>query len=319
MKDKIGKAQSRANFPNLRGFEFFPEGKLLTQKVDFDGPVGIAYERCIGYTKLEHSHDRITITFPRGSSRSFIKVFPEAKTFQLNSGVVHLMFKDHLHEQGSVSSIYDTFALFVTQEHFEQHLRKLGANQSDIRSFLRVTRSLKRSEILNELIDRYFIARVLEQAPSPVELKHLEFLILTELFSLGHKNALPKPTTSAIKSNFAGEKMSDPTSLVRAIEFIESHLFERLDVPALVRASRTSQATLFRLFKRELKASPLEYVRNRRLDESRTLLQTGEYQVGDVALLVGYEDLSSFSKAYKIRFQKAPSSVLPRNAHSPKK
>ncbi|MGZ3783860.1 MAG: hypothetical protein ACXWR0_04960 [Bdellovibrio sp.] len=68
------KKTKQTNIPNILGFEYYPEGKLLNQKIDFDGPVGIAYERCIGYAKNKHSHDRITVTFPRGSSRSFMRI-----------------------------------------------------------------------------------------------------------------------------------------------------------------------------------------------------------------------------------------------------
>lgn len=297
----------RPNFPSIRGFESYPEGKLLSQRVDFDGPVGIAYERCIGYTKPEHSHDRITITFPRGSSRSFIKVFPEKKNFNLTEDSVHLMAKDHNHEQGSVSSIYDVFALFVTESHFEAQLKKLGAPKPEIQSFLKTTQTFRRSAVLNELVGRYFYCRVLEKTPSEVELQHLESLILAELFSLGNKDRAKKRLTPAIPSS---ANLSDETALVRAIEFIESHLFEKLDVAALVRSSRTSQASLFRLFKKDLHLSPLEYVRHRRLDEAQSLLKTGQYQVSDVALLVGYEDLSSFSKAFKLRFKMAPSQAM---------
>ena len=300
------------NFPKIRGFEQFPQGKLLSQKVDFEGPVGIAYERCIGYTKPEHSHDRMTITFPRGSSRSFIKVFPESKNFNLNADLVHIMMKDHPHEQGSISSIYDTFALFVTNAHYGSHLKKLGVKEIEIHSFLTHTQAFTRSNVLSELVTRYFFCRVLDDSPSSIELNHLETMILTEVFMLSRK---AKPVKKESSKSAPSTITPENTAIIRAIECIESHLFEKLDVQALVKSSRTSQATLFRLFKKELKLSPIEYVRNRRLDEAKILLKTGQYQVGDVALLVGYEELSSFSKAYKERFKVAPSSALPKKVY----
>jgi AraC-like DNA-binding protein len=301
----------RPNFPKIRGFEFYPEGKLLGQRVDFETDVGIAYERCIGYTKPEHSHDRITITFPRGSSRSFIKTYPDAKTYKLNQDVVHMMAQDQGHEQGSVSTIYDTFALFVTETYYRKHLEGLGVKKSEIEPFLKITQTLSRSAVLAETVQRYFFLRVLQnEALEKAEMNHLESLILNELFSLARKGNLKK--TASHSSTPSDSVQSEETGLLRALEFIESHLFEKLDVEALVASSRTSQATLFRQFKRDLKASPLEYVRNRRMDEARTLLKTGNYQVSDVALLVGYEDLSSFSKAFKVRFRTPPSQALPK-------
>jgi AraC-like DNA-binding protein len=306
------------NFPKIRGFEFFPEGKLLNQKVDFDGPIGIAYERCIGYTKPEHSHDRMTITFPRGSSRSFIKVFPEKKNFRLHKDVVHFMSQDKPHEQGSISTIYDTFAIFVTNEHYEKFLVQLGVKKKEIQTFLTTTQTVDRSSILNEIIQRYFLCRVLQLENH--DRVYLESLLLNELFLIGRNqtsNQSPgqSPDQSKDKNtpstqSSSAPPVSDETSLVRAIEFIESHLFEKLEISDLVTTARTSQATLFRLFKRDLKVSPIEYVRNRRLDEARTLLRSKNYQVSDVALLVGYEDLSSFSKAFKVRFGNPPSREL---------
>jgi AraC-like DNA-binding protein len=297
------------NFPKIRGFEWFPQGKLLNQKVDFDGPIGIAYERCIGYTKPEHSHDRMTITFPRGSSRSFITVFPEEKKFRLNQDVVHFMSQDKPHEQGSVSTIYDTFAIFVTNEYYEKFLDRLGVKAKEIQTFLGTTQTVERSSILNEVIQRYFLCRVLQSENHDGD--YLESLLLNELFLLGRNKAgqggnEKKPSTQSSPD----PAVPDETSLVRAIEFIESHLFEKLEISDLVKSARTSQATLFRLFKRDLKVSPIEYVRNRRLDEARTLLQSKDYQVSDVALLVGYEDLSAFSKAFKVRFGIPPSQLF---------
>ena len=294
------------NFPKIRGFECFPEGKLLNQKVDFDGQIGIAYERCIGYTKPEHSHDRMTITFPRGSSRSFIKIFPEEKKFRLNKDVVHFMSQDKPHEQGSISTIYDTFAIFVTNEHYGKFLDQLGVKKKEIHSFLATTQTVDRSSILNEIIQRYFLCRVLQLENH--DRAYLESLLLNELFLIGRNQSTEEKATSNQPSSV--QPSSDETSLVRAIEFIESHLFERLEISDLVATARTSQATLFRLFKRDLKVSPIEYVRNRRLDEARTLLKSKDYQVSDVALLVGYEDLSSFSKAFKVRFGIPPSQEL---------
>lgn len=299
----------RPNFPHIRGFERLPEGKLLSQRVDFDGPVGIAYERCVGYTKPAHTHDRITISFPRGSSRSFIRVFPEKKKFDLHADVAHIMAVDHSHEQGSRSSIYDTFALFVTEAHYEAHLQAAGFKAKDIRAFLKTTQKIRRSPALEDAVRRYFFCRVLEESPSEAELRHLEALILTEVFSLARQTAAER--SPAPPREPAPHEPSEETALVRALEFIEAHLFEGLDVAALVRSSRVSQATLFRLFKKQLGASPLEYVRNRRLDEARALLKRGDYQVSDVGLLIGYDDLSTFSKAFKKRFGKSPSSLIP--------
>ncbi|PWU12909.1 MAG: hypothetical protein C5B49_15465 [Bdellovibrio sp.] len=293
----------RPNYPKIRGFEFYPEGKLLNQTVDFERPVGIAYERCIGYTKAPHSHDRMTFTFPRGSSRSFIRTFPDNRNFPLDQSLIHFMSQDKEHEQGSISTIYDTFAIFVPNDFYAQHLRSLGVHKNEIKDFLNATQAVSRKPLLDEVVDRYFFCRVVQGSASEKEMSYLEENLLTELYA----------SVSSPRSKNSNQLTTtvDSTALVRALEYIESHLFSDLDTKSIVAFSRTSQATLFRAFKSELKLSPLEYVRNRRLDEAKTLLKSGQYQVGDVALLVGYEDLSAFSKAFKFRFKSSPSVCIP--------
>lgn len=293
----------RSNHPKISGFEYYPEGKLLQQIVDFDGPVGIAYERCIGYTKPEHTHDRLTLTFPRGASRSFMKMLPENELFQLDRSWAHIMPIRQLHEQGSVSTVYDTFALFFTEKAIHTVLENIAAKKSEVQNFLHKFHQVKRGKLLDEAIDRYFFARVLEGKTVSSEIDYLESVIVRELYLAVVRKA-NEPTESI-------HRFSEDNAVARALEFMESHLFDKIDIKTLVAFSRTSQATLFRAFRREVKVSPYEYLRSRRLDEARNLLKSGRYLVGDVALLVGYEDFASFSKAFKSRFKQSPSLLLP--------
>ena len=46
----------RFAFPQWRGFESAPHGHLLDQIVDLSGPMGIAYERSVGFYKDVHTH-----------------------------------------------------------------------------------------------------------------------------------------------------------------------------------------------------------------------------------------------------------------------
>jgi AraC-like DNA-binding protein len=286
----------------IRGFEFNPRGKILNQTLDLKGDVGMCHERCIHYQKDIHSHDRITITIPRGSSRSFVKTYPDLKEFKLSQEFVHVMPEDQTHEQGSLSTVYDVFAMLVTENYYRSFLQKRGVNKKEIEVFLSGTHLILRSPILHEAVQRYFVCRVLQSSSTNnYDRMQLEELILGELFTLSRPS----------KSSLEGTKKKDlaEPALLRALEFIEANLFENCAIPEIVTVSRTSQASLFRIFKKELGCSPVEYIRARRLDEARALLKGGEYQVGDVAILVGYEDIGAFGKAFRRRFKVTPSSL----------
>jgi transcriptional regulator GlxA family with amidase domain len=72
-----------------------------------------------------------------------------------------------------------------------------------------------------------------------------------------------------------------------------------------------------RAFKRELGCTPGEWWRTRRLDEAMLLLGTGRFTVSEVAAQVGYENPTSFSHAFALRFGRAPSSFVVRRVHRP--
>ena len=49
------------------------------------------------------------------------------------------------------------------------------------------------------------------------------------------------------------------------------------------------------------------FVKERRLEEAGALLERGEFNVSDVATILGFSDLSAFNKAFKRKFGVAPS------------
>jgi AraC-like DNA-binding protein len=99
--------------------------------------------------------------------------------------------------------------------------------------------------------------------------------------------------------------------LGRALVYIESNLFSPLRTVDVAKRAGMSVAGLFRHFQRDVGMTPFDYQRARPLDTARRLLEEGGHSVTDAALLVGYNDLSAFSKAFKIRFGGSPSSFLP--------
>ncbi len=161
---------------------------------------------------------------------------------------------------------------------------------------------------MEELLNQYFFERVLQKT-DPKYLDELAGQILEECLLIFTK--AKKEFTSPVP----GE---GDTAVLRCIQYIEANLFNPLHTEDLTHFSRTSTATLFRKFKSATQLTPFEYIRKRRLDESRQLLKTGNYNVGDVAMLVGYEDLAAFSKAFKKHFGAPPSrSTLTRQFVTP--
>ena len=88
---------------------------------------------------------------------------------------------------------------------------------------------------------------------------------------------------------------------------VRLHLHEALTPAALAEHFHVSPRTLQRRLKAALNTSPQELVLVARLQTARTLLRSGRYRVGEVASRVGFEDLSYFSRRYRLAFGHAPS------------
>lgn len=288
---------------SIRGFEIPPEGTLLAQTVHFDVPQGIAYERSIAYFKDFHSHDRLNLAFPRGASVIDFRVKGDATRYRIESSSFLWMPTEVVHSQRTDSTVYDNLALFPSAGEIAKVFRRAKAPQKTVHALYGKTLKAKRSHVLEELLQRYFRLRIMESKYSAEGTK-LYSDILSEVVRILVKAPTPEAAPSL------SDKESESTVIARSLAFIEANLFSPLSTEEIALHALVSPATLFRKFQTELKMSPFDYIRTRRLDEARTLLGRGDYKVGDVGLLVGYEDLTAFSKAFRLRFGASPRSFL---------
>ena len=87
--------------------------------------------------------------------------------------------------------------------------------------------------------------------------------------------------------------------------YIESHLTEPITVDALCEMFHFSRPTLFARFKKEYGMGITAYVNNLRLEKSKELLR--QYDVGETAERVGFEDANYFSRIFKKSMGLSPS------------
>lgn len=290
---------------SIAGFEKLPRGKLLSQLVDFDHPVGVAYERCVAYFKDFHTHDRINVTFPRASSVIEFKTKHPNARFKVEEQSFLWMPADVEHSQDTLSTVYDNLAIFPTNEALNPIFNSFTKRYGISATVPKETVKKNRSALLNELLNEYFIERVLERK-NPDLLLDLSRQIMEETLRI---LLCPKRASEVDIASNKENIYGDPIT-AKAVRFLEAHLFEAFSSTALAESAGTSPASLFRKFKSELGMTPGEYVTSRRLDESLALLKSKSYLVSDVAIIVGYADLSSFSKAFKLKYGKAPSAYL---------
>ena len=101
--------------------------------------------------------------------------------------------------------------------------------------------------------------------------------------------------------------MMHPINL--ALVYVEQHLDQNIKLADIAQASGISQFHLSRVFAYTTGYSLGKYLRLRRLSEAARLLLQTEENILDIALRVGYDSHSVFSRAFKAEFGIRPSEL----------
>lgn len=98
--------------------------------------------------------------------------------------------------------------------------------------------------------------------------------------------------------------------IAQATDWLKAHLEEPVIIEDLANRCGMSVSGFHQHFKEITQLSPLQYQKSLRLMKARQLIQLGEAQVSQIAMQVGYESPSQFSREYKRLFGVSPSSEL---------
>lgn len=117
------------------------------------------------------------------------------------------------------------------------------------------------------------------------------------------------------KSNtYAHIRPVDRTSLNIAIEYINDHLSDQITLDDLCLTACMSASKLTGLFKAAEERTPMEYVRELRLEKACKMLAYGDSSLGEIASNLGFSHQGSFSESFKTQYGLTPLSY--RKTHS---
>ena len=90
---------------------------------------------------------------------------------------------------------------------------------------------------------------------------------------------------------------------------VESKIESNLKLGEIAFLCNMSLSTFKRQFIKEYKASPGKWLRDKRLQKAKELLQEGHLKASDIYLDIGYNNLSNFSIAFKNKFGVSPTKI----------
>ncbi len=110
-------------------------------------------------------------------------------------------------------------------------------------------------------------------------------------------------------SDIPAEDLAHNPFLTRLISYINSHL-QTVSVKNLASNFKVSTTYIYKVLKKTMGVSPKEYITNKRLSYAKFLIDNGE-TAWNTAFQCGYNDYSSFYRAYCKFFNTTPSETPP--------
>ena len=107
--------------------------------------------------------------------------------------------------------------------------------------------------------------------------------------------------------NTLAEPTLDEQRIKIAVQFILEHYKSKITLGDIASSIHISKSECCRSFQRILKMSPIEFVLQTRVYEAAKLLSLQKKSISDVALNVGFNDISYFGKVFRQQFGCSPS------------
>ncbi len=89
-------------------------------------------------------------------------------------------------------------------------------------------------------------------------------------------------------------------------DYIDSCFNEDITLDNLSKIALMSPFHLLRQFKKNYHTTPHQYLMNRRLDRAKNSILNSDASLTDICFMIGFRDISSFSKLFKRRFGLSP-------------
>jgi AraC-like DNA-binding protein len=95
-------------------------------------------------------------------------------------------------------------------------------------------------------------------------------------------------------------------STQKFIQIVENNIEKKLSIKELSFLTNMSESSFKRVFKKHFQSSPGKWFREKRLEHSAFLLRNKSKRPSDIYQEIGYENLSNFTQAFKIKFGVTP-------------
>lgn len=111
---------------------------------------------------------------------------------------------------------------------------------------------------------------------------------------------------SILGETYDMRSVSNNYAVARAEQYIEIHYQEKITIDYLAELGNLSVSSFNRIFKKETKMTPMDYLIQVRLEQSKKLLRRKEIPVTEIAMRCGFNSSAHFSASFRKNYQMTP-------------
>lgn len=196
-------------------------------------------------------------------------------------------------EKLSNVSNYRSLLLFFSNEIVSRFIRKMEWNKVDLTASKSVY-AFEYDEFLKRFVDSLIdISKLSEDFQNKIlEVKFEEIMLyLTAKYGTEFLYSLTQNSDNATQKFF---------------QIIENSHLNKLTLKELAFLCNMSVSTFKREFEKHYSESPIKWFQNKRLEFAHYLLQQEQKNPSEIYFEAGYENLSSFTQAYKLKYGVTP-------------
>lgn len=142
----------------------------------------------------------------------------------------------------------------------------------------------------------YAVIKEMESYAGKEDMELLEQSALLKIWYLLYQNC--------VMEKYAADRNS--TRLKSCLDYLHNHYADEISIHYLASRVNMSEGHFSRVFKEYMKVSPMEFLIQIRMEESKKLLRESEKSIGEIALECGFHDFSYFSKCFRDKTHLSP-------------
>ncbi|MCX6308971.1 MAG: AraC family transcriptional regulator [Bacteroidia bacterium] len=113
---------------------------------------------------------------------------------------------------------------------------------------------------------------------------------------------------SRFLANSVKSIQTEDARILKALSYIRKHIDRKISVSELASICLLSEYHFLRLFKRELKTSPINYINQKKIERAQLLLVVYKRSIKEIAYSLSFENVSYFTRLFRNVVGKTPSS-----------